>query len=124
MNEISAEFQAAIGCWGSSPVENCECCGRVNFAADSDGFDEGELADLLAKQKKEPDKFISHDCSGIAHCVILGDEYVWDCPCQAFVKLEARIWDHRDLLVKYIKLRAQAIKEKNDETLSAIDAIN
>lgn len=99
-----------IVCTGGTPAATCELCGREHFDANGEFMEEGELDDLLAKQKSKPEKYISHN-GGIGFGHIDGKQVVWDCPCNRASRFEKFIWGHRQIIASYLKARAQKATE-------------
>lgn len=96
----SDEFVRAI-CDGGTPVNDCDLCGRVHFNSTGEYMDEGELEDLIAKQKKEPEKYYGQN-GQIYHGEIDGKAVVYGCPCNGLYLYERLIWNERHMISRYI----------------------
>ena len=74
---------------------------------------------LQEAKKKEPDKYI--DCGDMIEIgYIEGKKVVPDCPCGKLKKYEDWIWNHSDLIAKYLVLRAEKeAKEAQDNLQEA-----
>lgn len=98
-----------------------ECkCGRTYFADEEAGdWGDGEREALLAKEKREPDKFIG--VSGSVHHIELdGRTYVYQCSCHWITRYEHFIWKERDLISRYLVKMASVYKTEAlaDEALA------
>lgn len=92
----------------------CEFCGRTHFNGTHDwDWDEGELEELLAKAKSEPDRFLDHDYTP-TWCYLDGKVTVAECPCNAASRYETLFWQHRVLIANYIERRAKSAREAAD----------
>lgn len=97
---------------GGTPVATCGFCGRTHFALDG-YFDEGELEDLLQKQKDEPEWYLSFDCGSIPIGELAGTIALYGCPCNALRRYENFIITERDKIVEYLKRRTEEHRKKN-----------
>lgn len=108
-NKPSEYFANAIVRAGSVAID-CELCGRTHFATSREYYyDEGELEELRAKAKEEPDKYLEwadRDSIGWGH--INGQQAVIDCPCNKLKDCEDWIWSHRYLIKDYLLARTEA----------------
>lgn len=121
----SDAFVEAI-CIGAGPVRDCELCGRVHFDQNGEYMDEGELEELLAKQKKEPKKYCSMD--GAVHDGYIEDmQVVVNCPCNGlrlyedFILAEARLICN--FLVRDANERLEEAKEDAQDAAKALSAV-
>lgn len=105
-------FMRAV-CSIGSPSILCEFCGRTHFAPTSDlDWDEGELDELLDREKKEPDKYLAdHSVSSILWGYLDGRQIVAGCPCNSGRKYEDFILRHRYVIVDFLQARARKKKE-------------
>ena len=114
-------WDAIIG--AGSLVITCEFCGRTYFGTYSEGwYDKGELEDLRARAKKEPDKYIELCATdSISWGYIDGRQAVYECACNNVVKYENWIWQHRHLIAQYLMRRVKEMKRnlKHEETLTS-----
>jgi len=112
LEKASEVFWDAIINAGSLVI-TCEFCGRTYFGSYSEGwYDEGELEDLRASAKKEPDKYIElYDTDSISWGYIDGRQAVYSCACNNVVKYENWIWQHRHLISQYLNKRVKKMKE-------------
>lgn len=106
----SDEFENAFSSGGSGIVRTCEC-GRTTFIAQSgEGFDEGELEELINKSNQHPEEYIPVDYTVPTMC-FEGSEWVMGCPCNRGGRLEAFINGHDRMIVEYLRSRAKQIKD-------------
>lgn len=69
-------------------------------------YEEGELDRLLAKQSKEPEKYIGDAQSdSIGWGLIDGKQAVFACPCGKLRRYEDWIWNHRAIIYLYLRGR-------------------
>ena len=87
-------------------------CGRMHYAPsnlyDSDDEDDytDMLNDALAEQKKNPDGVvINYEDDFVFAKDIDGKTFVVDCPCNGLTKYENFIWDNRNAIREYLKVR-------------------
>lgn len=114
--KVSEEFWNAI-LGGGSLVADCEFCGRTHFYdGDSSAYEEGEFEGLKAKQKENPDKYISSDDDSIPNGVIDGKQAVRDCPCNSVRKYEDLFWNHKNQIANYLTARANKEEKEAKET--------
>ena len=91
----------------------CEWCGRTHFLAGIGHGDyyEGELEELLKRQKENPDKYIAYyDDAGIPFAIFCGKQLVYGCPCndsEELKKYEDFIWGHRFKIARYLRDRTK-----------------
>lgn len=109
MKEASKEFLSVLS-MGGCLVTDC-ICGRTHFATNDDQFDDGELEKLREMAKKEPTRYIEDpDSDTVYVATFRGVNYVPDCPCGRLASLEELLWDVKDILLQYYRLRID--KEK------------
>jgi hypothetical protein len=122
MREASQEFLAVLS-RGGCLVTDC-ICGHTYFATNHDGqghYDENELERLRAKALEEPTKYTEEpDCDTIHVATFQGVNYVVDCPCGRLAKLEQLLWNAKDTLLQYYRLRTD---REAQETASADDSL-
>lgn len=108
--EPSEEFRDAVRDGGTMCATDCGFCGRVHFVSGSGhgDYSEGELEDLKAKAKAEPDRYIQE---GVYDCIptgyFAGMNVVVYCKCNGLRRYEEWIWSHRDIILDYLKARTQ-----------------
>lgn len=109
-NAPSKMFLDSLGGCGSSCIY-CNC-GRTHYAPgnlyDSDDEDDytNMLDSALEDQRKDPDGvIIDYENDFITSKEIDGRTFVDDCPCNGLTKYENFIWDNRDAIREYLKVR-------------------
>lgn len=106
--KASNEFMDAV-CDGGTPVSTCGFCGVVTFSNGCD-MDEDELELLLEKMRNRPATYRQDGANdSIAVGQISGINVVYGCPCDGAYKYEQFIWEHREIIMRY--LRARIAKE-------------
>lgn len=107
MDEVSDSFQEAFRAGFGTPVHACDFCGVTIFGSgDGVHFDEGELEDLRAKAKVQPDKYIEwSDCDGVSVGRINEKEFILGHKCPNQLRYEKFLWDERDAIIEYLKGR-------------------
>lgn len=88
-------------------------CGREHFE-DSEragDWDEGELEKLRAQA--DGVKVFAHR-DGVTSGLCNKIHYVFGCPCDAYKKFEAFIWDHRRQIATYLQSRSVEVKRITD----------
>lgn len=109
-------------CHGAGPVRDCQLCGRVWFDATGEFMEEGELDDLLAKQKSDPDKYHSMD-QQIHDGQIEGLQVVINCDCNGLKVYESFILDHQHLICDFLIESAKSrLKDAKEDLANATDA--
>jgi len=113
--------------------DNLECgwCGREHLWPDSDynHYDDDECTAEESKiryrayceeeQKKNPDGIVLHyDCDGISAQEMNGIMFVLDCPCNGLYRYERFIWDHKDTIRNYLKVRIEQEHQWAEEQLT------
>jgi hypothetical protein len=103
-----------------SLVINCELCGRVHFGDGSGDYDPGELEDLQIKATAEPEKYIQHfDDDMVSWGMMDGKQAVIGCPCNKLTLYERFIWNHRNVIAKYLRDRVrQMIEDARHEVIN------
>lgn len=69
-------------------------------------MEEGELEDLLEKQREEPGRYVAHDEGLVGWGFLAGEEAVCGCPCNAPRLFEDLFWSHRRTVADYLDERA------------------
>lgn len=104
----SEMFENAVRSAGSLVID-CELCGRTHFATLETGpFDEGELEDLRAKAKKDPDRYVEDPgYDSVAWGMVDGKQAVIGCPCNGLRRYEDFIWGNRSVIAAYLRNRSE-----------------
>ncbi len=112
-------FWDAVCRAGTITVE-CGFCGRTHFVSNGD-YDDGELERLREQAEAAPDKFIEHtECDYISCGQLDGVTAVHGCPCDKAARYERFIWEHRSLIVDYLKRRAAELARGANRDLEAV----
>ena len=118
----SEAFKDAI-CVGAGPVRDCDLCGRVHFDQNGEYMDEGELEELLAKQKKEPKKYCSMD-GAVRDGHIEDQQVVVNCPCNGLRLYEDFILSEARLICNFLVRNAkERLEEAEDDTRDVTQAL-
>lgn len=108
MVEPSEHFSEAFGSGIGSPMLECNC-GRTHYAPDSEFIEQSEADEMIAASKAKPDRVIVHQGDdGVSAAVINGATMVRGCPCGWLAKFEDYIWNERERILRYYKLRREA----------------
>ena len=106
----SEMFVDALRGGGASSIY-CNC-GRMHYAPENllDSEDETDypnmLADVTAEKEKDPDGTIIHtDTDFVLAKDIGGRTFVVDCPCNGLTQYEDFIWENRNSIRDYLKVR-------------------
>lgn len=104
---------------GSDSME-CGWCGRQHYCPDTDytHFDTDELTEDESKLKyrefceeehaKDPDGVVLHyDCDSVSGQELNGVMFVIGCPCNGLHRYENFIWENKDTIRKYLKVRIE-----------------
>jgi len=106
--EQASELFMDLVCQGGTPSADCQFCGRMHFASGSGSCEPDESIENLRKAAADyPDKYCESTDDAIAIGLLDGCQFVWNCPCCKIRKYEDFIWNHRELIVSYIKARAE-----------------
>ncbi len=115
--EQESRFDTAFSGGATCCSIDCEGCGRTYFVT-SDGhgdYDDGELEELYAKAKEQPQKYIEvPDFDSVAMVHLEGKQLIIGCECGAVRKYADWIESHAQPLTKYLKLYWLAKKNKAD----------
>lgn len=110
--EPSQYFAEAFGSGIGSPSLECNC-GRTHHAPDSEFIEQSEADGMIAASKSNPDKVIVHQGDdAISAAVINGTTIVRVCPCGWLAKFEDYVWNERERILRYYKLRRDAEASK------------
>jgi len=107
----------------SSPVAECDICGRAHFdSSHRSTLDEAELSKLISQNDENPDAYVRHDAE-IRWGYFMRQRVIWKCPCGFDGALEKSFWDNLVPFSEYAKSRrlkeVLALKKK----CNAVDAI-
>jgi len=89
-------------CDGGTPVADCDLCGKTWFDSTGEYMEEGELDALLKKYDKQPDKYAMTN-GYVSYGHAFGRQFVWECRCEKAVQMANAIWNHRFLILRFIK---------------------
>lgn len=118
MKEPSKAFEHAFGLGVGSPELEC-ICGRRHCAPDSDCIEEAEAEDMRNRHAANSRLTAIHSgVDGISAKVIDGQTVVVECGCQFLVRLESILWNERDRILTYYKIRREAVAKQ----LAELDA--
>jgi hypothetical protein len=119
MSEQASDVFLNSVCRSGAPVQECEHCGRVYFAPGFGDIDDEYLASLFKMEKETPDKCIQLE-EGIACGMLNGRMLVYGCRCGTAIKYERFIWDHRELICRYLVERTSSIlsEAENESALA------
>lgn len=108
MTSASKIMYEAFGLGVGSPVIEC-VCGRTYCAPDSPYLEDGEREEILAAAKGHPTRvFLQEGVDGISAKVVSGATVVLDCECNYLARLEGILWNERERILRYYKLRREA----------------
>jgi hypothetical protein len=103
----------------------CDFCGRLHLCPDScdSGRDEDEMEAFrqycFDEKKRNPDGVILHedyDCVIGRH--LNGMTFVLNCPCNGLYRYEVFIWEHRNTIRNYLKVRIEQEHQWAEEELT------
>lgn len=119
---MTREFESVFQ-WGGTPRAVCGC-GRTHFTASGDFMDPGELESLLAKAKDQPDRYVAdYENDSVSIAQVMGRTVVWSCPCKFAERIEAFIWDNRDEILSYYRVRTEAAAKAAADTAALISQV-
>ena len=111
-------------CHAGSPVIECEFCGRIHYAPNSDlDFEEGELEELEKKHEQDPRKYIRNPDDAVSWGYLDGKQIVCGCPCNSVLKYEKFIWNHRYVIAKYFSLIAKKQEKQARDSRNIADKV-
>lgn len=115
MSDEASELFWRAFCHSGSSVQTC-VCGRVHFARGRQAewdWSEGELEELNANALKEPDRYCPDDQNDSISWMDLGrGPVVWGCRCHGAKPYENFVWEKRDEILAYLKLKAEEGKSE------------
>lgn len=108
MREPSKHMLEAFGLGVGSPSIEC-ICGRHHYAPDSEFCEDDEDVEMRAAAAKNPARVILHENDdGVSAKLINGATVVVDCPCEFMAKLEDILWNERERVLRYYRMRRDA----------------
>lgn len=114
-SEIIVELVMSSG----SQMVVCEHCGRVHYDETGEYTEEDELKKTKAEANAKPEKYIAHD--GDVHWGhVMGKATVIDCPCNFLTIFEGMIWNNREIVLEYLKLRVNSVLSEATKTAQSI----
>lgn len=115
------EFEMAVLSAGSLVIQ-CEFCGRVYFATESENnYGKGELEGLRKQVEKDPDKYIEDGtCDGISWGMIDNRQVVLGCKCNILSRYEKWIQNHRYIITDYFK---SILKKSESELINLKETV-
>ena len=117
---------------GSDQLE-CGWCGRMHYCPDTfndppdyDGMDDDydmrkkKFSEYCEEEKKnDPDGVILHyDCDSVSAGEMNGIMFVYDCPCNGLSRYETFIWENKDTIRNYLKVRIEQEHKWAEEQLT------
>ena len=106
--EATKHMFDAFGLGVGSPSIEC-ICGRTHYAPDSECIEDGERAEMRAHELRSPKTVVMHPGDdGVSAKIVNGATVVPDCECGWFAKFEMLIWNERERILRYYKLRRDA----------------
>lgn len=120
MSEPSELFLEAIGSGVGSPSMHCSC-GRVHYAPDSEHIADSEAEEMREDARARPDLAVIHARQdGVSGREFNGVTVVIGCKCNWLAKVEALVWNERDRILRYYRLRRDADAKALAELDSAL----
>lgn len=121
MNEQASELFMDLVCSGGTPSIDCQLCGRTHFATGPlSTEDPVQIEEMRASAAKYPDKWLESGDDSLAFGYLDGRQVVWNCPCHKMRRYEDFIWDHRELIAKYLKARLAKQVEEDSKLLGTL----
>jgi len=122
---VSEKFKEAFLGGGSYTQQEC-MCGRVHFCSPENSigdFEDGEYDRLKQLQNKYPKKYIESNDDCISYLEMNGNPVIWDCPCGNDVWYENLVWDSRNSIMNYLKIRLGEMERQTWELSSNVKEI-
>ena len=106
-----------------SPDLTCGWCDRLHLCPDASCYrdeEDGSWREYCNEEKKNnPEGVILHyDCDGISAQEFNGIMFVWGCPCNGLTRYEKFIWNERDTIRNYLKVRIEQEAEWAEQELT------
>ncbi len=109
MPENTYERLIDMVCDGGTPMATCGFCGRVHFTQQE--LDPSEYRRFKQQAETNPEQFIEHDIeNSISIGQFEGVIVVHDCRCNRLQRYEEFIWNHREIILRYLKQRIEGEK--------------
>lgn len=113
----------------------CEWCGRRHFCPEvSWGWTDEDAEDVKnfkeyaeSEYERNPEGTVLHyDSDAVSGVLVNGINFVLCCPCNGLRKYEVFIWEHRNMIRKYLKDRIDqetdfALQERSLNKLAGLD---
>lgn len=113
-------FLEAFGSGIGSPQIVC-VCGRTHYAPDSAFETDEERKTMLGHANARPDNVVLHEGQdGVSAKEINGITVVPGCPCNWLARFERLIWNERERILLYYKLRRDADRAALEQLESAL----
>lgn len=98
-----------------SPDIECAWCGREHLCVNSRFMDDWDhdnsesWEDLcISRHKENPENVVLHyDCDSVSAHEMNNIMFVVGCPCNGLQRYEQFIWDHRQTIRNYLKVRIE-----------------
>ena len=114
MSQCSELFAEVFDSHAGGIVRTC-ACGITTFNyMDRSFFDEGELEELEAKQKADPEHYHAVDYT-VSSMTIGGQEIVHGCTCDKARQYEAFITGHARRLAEYLRRYAEELRKRAEQ---------
>lgn len=111
--EAMSEFGIA-----SNKIE-CGWCGRIHLCPDSDYADEDYKTYCNEEYIKNPNKVILHyNTDGILGRYMNNILFVLYCPCNGLYRYEHFIWEHRNTIQNYLKVRFEQERQWDEQQIT------
>lgn len=96
---------------GGGSVGECDFCGNVFYSTTN--LEQEELDVYEEQRLKKPLKYHPEPYDSIEFYVVEGRRYPYGCSCNSLDKYEQFIWEHKEQILTYIRLRSELeYKEK------------
>lgn len=111
-------LDAMDGGYGSSEIE-CTWCNRNHLCPDS-GYEEESWKNYCEEEhKKNPNGVVlHHNCDDILGREMNGYMFVIGCPCNGLRKYEGFVWEQRNMICRYLKIRIEQEHEWAEQELT------
>ncbi len=114
MKKVSERFQRCFASGGGGCRRTC-VCGRTFFNGQQQGgWEAGELEELKSKNATYPDTCVETDFTISTH-IVMGQEYVMDCPCGGPIVFEQGLLDQARQIAHYLNATATAHRMVADD---------
>lgn len=119
-------FVNALSGFGvGSPEITCGWCDRTHLCPESESYQqdedggEGWKEECEQQHKEDPEGVILHyDCDYVSGQELNGITFVIGCPCNGLTRYEKFIWNERDTIRKYLKVRIEQEHQWAEEELT------